>query len=81
MRMTRKVKVRRYQGEHEIQEDNVGQHKLICILLNVVETEQSVDSGTTFLDAYQIFKITEVWDLSPEAVRKEAIRSKTGVAG
>lgn len=52
----RLVKVKRKQ-----EEKNFGSLKLVFTLLNVCEVTQ--EDATTTLDFYQIYNVTEVWNL------------------
>ena len=54
----RLVKVKRNQ-----EEKTVGNLKLVFTLLNVCEATK--EEGTTTLDFYQIYNVTEVWNLDP----------------
>ncbi len=52
----RLVKVKRRQ-----EEKSVGNLKLVFTVLNVCEVTQ--EDGATTLDVYQIYNVTEVWNL------------------
>ena len=58
MRM-RLVKVKRHQ-----EEKTFGNLRLVFTVLNVCEATKEDD--TTTLDFYQIYNVTEVWNLVPE---------------
>ncbi len=53
------VKVKRKQ-----EEKTLGNLKLVFTLLNVCEVTQ--EDSTTTLDVYQIWNVTEVWNVQPE---------------
>jgi hypothetical protein len=57
----RLVKVKRNQ-----QEKTFGNLKLMLSVLNVFETTK--EDGTTTLDFYQIYNVTEIWNLKPEEI-------------
>ncbi len=57
----RLVKVKRNQ-----QEKTFGNLRLVFSVLNVFETTKEDD--TTTLDFYQIYNVTEVWNLKPEEI-------------
>jgi hypothetical protein len=66
LRSMRLVKVKRNQ-----EEKTLGNRKLVLTVLSVCETTQEEDSTT--LDIYQIYNVTEVWNLDP--AREEAIQN------
>ena len=55
------VKVKRNQ-----QEKTFGNLKLLLTVLNVFETTK--EDGTTTLDFYQVYNVTEIWNLKPEEI-------------
>jgi hypothetical protein len=55
----RLVKVKRSQ-----EEKNLGNLKLVMSVLHVCEATK--EENTTTLDFYQIYNVTEVWNLNPE---------------
>lgn len=55
----RLVKVKRKQ-----EEKNLGNLKLVFTLLNVCELTQ--EEGETTLDFYQIYNVTEVWNMQEQ---------------
>ncbi len=57
----RLVKVKRKQ-----EEKNLGSLKLVFTLLNVCEMTQ--EEGATTLDFYQIYNVTEVWNLQEQLI-------------
>ena len=59
----RLVKVKRKQ-----EEKNLGNLKLVFTLLNVCELTK--ESEATTLDFYQIYNVTEVWNLQEEMIEQ-----------
>ena len=55
------VKVKRKQ-----EEKNLGNLKLVFTLMNVCEMTQ--EEGETTLDFYQIYNVTEVWNLQEQMI-------------